>query len=119
MNPVTGRCNSRNTPNGSMLGLARRYDEAQRFIKAYDIASRAHGGEPQTYYNQFDRQLLQNGSNPERLAQGRQLQERRRIADKEQYQRWLGESGERGFLDQLKRSVKTVAGGIFGSSRSM
>lgn len=119
MNPVTGRCNSRNTPNGTALGLAKRYDEAHRFIKAYDMASRSHGKEPQTYYNQFDRRALQNGHNPERLAQGRQLQERRRIADREQYQRWLGESGERSFLDQLKRSVKSVAGGIFGSSRSM
>lgn len=108
--PNTGRCRSRKTKVGQMTALSKRYDDARRFVSAYDLASQ---GDPLLYYNNFDPHSLQSQyHNRERMGHGRNIQQRRERADA---LRWANEDDddEEGFLDRLKKNVRWATSGVF------
>lgn len=113
-NPATGRCNSRRTKDGRMLALSKRYDDAVRFVDAYGHVAMSTDTEPPYYYRSFNPSKLQGLPNAERLRQGAQIQGRRDERVRANDAKWLAHTGERSFMDHLKRQVNNVAVGIFG-----
>ena len=112
MNPDSGRCKSTKTKHGQTIALSKRYDDAKRFVAAYERSSYPEG--PRVYYDRFDSEKLQRGQNLARYRQGTSIQGRRDRADKAAHEKWIS-GGERSFLDKLKRNVNWATGGWFGN----
>lgn len=109
-NPDSGRCRSRKTKDGQLIALSKRYDDARRFVSAYDLASQ---GDPRLFYNRFDPASLQSKyRNRERMNHGRNIERRRERADA---RNWVNEDDddEGGFLDRLKKNVRWATSGVF------
>ncbi|CAM9134520.1 unnamed protein product [Sphacelaria rigidula] len=111
LDPKTGRCVSSKTPDGQVLALAKKYDDAVRFVEAY----RNNGGPINTYYQQFNADDFNNHRQNERRKQLATIERRALEAHAEKRRKQAAIEDNKSFVrritDGLSRGAQNPQGG--------
>ena len=108
-NPETGGCVSRYGPTGKALAMAKKYEDAQKFISAYNQANRsATGGykNHMTYTSRFNNPQIIAARNQRHAEQVEAMQARSRTMGLERSGRVATSAGQKSWGETFSRFFK-------------